>query len=43
MLVALALFTLILFFVTDHRRLQRYTFTSLVAGVLLLLLVPLLR
>ena len=35
MLVALALFTLILFFVTDHRRLRRYTFTSLVAGVVL--------
>ena len=29
---------LILFFVTDHRRLQRCTFTSLVAGVVLLLL-----
>ncbi len=37
-LVALVLFTLVLFFVTDHRKLQRYTFTSLVAGVVLLLL-----
>jgi cell division protein FtsW (lipid II flippase) len=37
-LVALALFTLVLFLVTDHRKLQRYTFTSLVAGVVLLLL-----
>ncbi|HQR79555.1 MAG TPA: FtsW/RodA/SpoVE family cell cycle protein [Actinomycetota bacterium] len=43
-LVALALFTLVLFMVTDHRRLQRYTYTSLVAGLALLLLplVPLL-
>lgn len=37
-LVALALFTLVLFLVTDHRKLQRYTFTSLVVGVGLLLL-----
>ena len=37
-LVALALFTLVLFLVTDHRKLQRYTFTSLVVGVVLLLL-----
>ncbi|MCB0901554.1 MAG: FtsW/RodA/SpoVE family cell cycle protein, partial [Actinobacteria bacterium] len=37
-LVALVLFTLVLFLVTDHRRLQRYTYTSLVAGVVLLLL-----
>ena len=37
-LVALALFTLVLFLVSDHRKLQRYTFTSLVAGVVLLLL-----
>ncbi len=37
-LVALALFTLVLFLVADHRKLQRYTFTSLVAGVVLLLL-----
>lgn len=37
-LVALALFTLVLFLVTDHRKLQRYTFTSLVVGVALLLL-----
>ncbi len=37
-LVALGLFTLVLFLVTDHRKLQRYTFTSLVAGVALLLL-----
>ena len=37
-LVALVLFTLVLFFVTDHRKLQRYTFTSLVFGVVLLLL-----
>ena len=37
-LVALALFTLVLFVVTDHRKLQRYTFTSLVVGVVLLLL-----
>lgn len=43
-LVALALFTVVLFMITDHRRLQRYTYTSLVAGVALLLLplVPLL-
>jgi len=37
-LVALVLFTLVLFFVTDHRKLQRYTFTFLVVGVVLLLL-----
>ena len=37
-LVALVLFTLVLFFITDHRKLQRYTFTFLVAGVVLLLL-----
>ena len=37
-LVALVLFTLVLFLVTDHRRLQRYTYTSGVAGVVLLLL-----
>jgi cell division protein FtsW (lipid II flippase) len=37
-LVALALFTAVLFLVTDHRKLQRYTYTFLVAGVLLLLL-----
>ena len=37
-LVALALFTLVLFLVTDHRKLQRYTYTSLIAGLVLLLL-----
>lgn len=37
-LVALVLFTLVLFLVTDHRKLQRYTFTSLVVGLALLLL-----
>ena len=36
--MALVLFTLVLFLVTDHRRLQRYTLHLGVAGVVLLLL-----
>ncbi len=35
--LALALFVAILFFVHDHRRLQKYTYTAMVLGVLLLL------
>lgn len=36
--LALLLFVAVLAFVRDHRRLQRYTYTAMVAGVVLLLL-----
>lgn len=38
MVLALAMFIITLLLIRDHRRLQRYTFTAMIAGVVLLLL-----